>query len=53
MTSATAELTASLLDSGLAQSDLDTWVATLTEQASDLVDVATVEKEAAAVSSYF
>lgn len=51
--SATATLTATLYESGAAQDILDGWVATLTEQASDLVDPSTVTEEAAAVATYF
>lgn len=50
---ATAQLRADLYDSGAAQQILDAWVATLTAQAGDLVDAATVEQEAAAVAEQF
>ena len=49
----TAELKASLLDSGEAEAILTDWVELLTSQASDLVDPATVEAEAAQVAAQF
>jgi spore coat protein CotH len=50
---ALAELRASLYESGAAQSVLDEWVEVLTEGASDLVDSATIEQEAASVATYW
>ena len=50
---ATTDLTASLFTSGDAQEALDAWTATLTADASDLVDAATITKESAAVASSF
>ncbi|MEW6224812.1 MAG: CotH kinase family protein [Chloroflexota bacterium] len=47
----TAELKASLLDSGEAEAILADWVEVLTSQASDLVDPATVEAEAEQVAA--
>jgi spore coat protein CotH len=49
---ALAGLRASLYDSGAAQADIDRWQALLTEQASDLVDAATIEQEAEAVVGF-
>jgi spore coat protein CotH len=42
-----------LVDSGRAQEILDTWVAVLTDGASDLVDADTIQSEADAISAYF
>jgi spore coat protein CotH len=47
------ELRADLYGSGAAQEVLDRWVALLTEQATDLVDAATIESEADAIEAYF
>ncbi len=47
---ALADLQAELIDSWLAQSILDAWVSVLTVQAADLVDPATVETEAQAIT---
>lgn len=41
-----------LVDSGRAQEMLDTWVAVLTEGASDLVDTGTIQSEADAIAAY-
>src|SRR5665648_819564 len=49
---AVADLTAELIDSGVAAEVLATWVAVLTEHAGDLVDTATIEQDAAAVATY-
>jgi len=49
---ASAELTASLYDSGRAREILDAWTATLESQASDLIDVATLQSDADAVAAY-
>jgi spore coat protein CotH len=48
-----AELKESLYGSGDAAGVLDRWVALLEEQASDLVDPATVQQEAAKIAAYF
>jgi spore coat protein CotH len=50
---ASAELTASLYDSGRAQELLDAWSATLESQASDLIDAATLQSDADSVAAYF
>jgi len=50
---AKADLAEDLVDSGYTEDVLDQWVEVLTEQAGDLVDAATVEDEASAVSGYF
>lgn len=47
------QLKGELFASGKAAEILDSWVALLKEQASDLVDAATVDDEAAAVARYF
>jgi spore coat protein CotH len=47
------ELRAHLYASGAAQEVLDRWVQVLETQASDLLDSATIEKEAASVATYF
>lgn len=44
-----ADLTAELFDSGYAEDVLEEWTTLLTEQAGDLVDADTVEKEADAI----
>ncbi len=49
---AVADLTAELIDSGVAADVLATWVTVLTEHADDLVDTATIEQDAAAVATY-
>jgi hypothetical protein len=46
---ATSELTQSLFVSGAAAQIVDTWVDVLSEQASELVDPATIEAEADAI----
>ncbi|NLO27267.1 MAG: hypothetical protein GX113_03670 [Actinobacteria bacterium] len=48
-----ATLKAQLFDSGVAADVLARWVSLLETQASDLVDAATVQSEAAKISSYF
>lgn len=48
----TAELTELLFTSGAADEALATWTDVLTSQASDLVDVATIESDAAAISAF-
>lgn len=48
-----AELTDAFYTSGAAQQILDTWVATLTEQATDLVAADTITAEAAAIAEQF
>jgi spore coat protein CotH len=48
-----AELTAQLYDSGAAAGTLDEWVTLLKTQASDLVDSATVDQDAAKIAAYF
>jgi spore coat protein CotH len=48
-----AELTAQLYDSGAAAGTLDDWVTLLKTQASDLVDSATVDQDAAKIAAYF
>jgi spore coat protein CotH len=50
---ASAELRSALFESGEAQAVLDAWVDVLTEQAADLIDACTVQREAAAISAYF
>lgn len=50
---AKAELQATLYDSGAAQDVLDRWTALLEDQASGLVDSATLAEEAAAIEAYF
>ncbi len=50
---ATADLTATLYTSGAAQEILDRWTAVLEAQAGDLVDVATIESDAARIAEYF
>ena len=48
-----AELKSSLFQSGDAQEVLDTWVGVLKAQASDLLDSATIDQEAAKIATYF
>lgn len=48
-----AELQASLFDSGLAQSVLDTWAGVLESGATSMVDATTIESEAASLSERF
>lgn len=48
----TAELTELLFTSGAADEALATWTDVLTSQAWDLVDVATIESDAAAISAF-
>ena len=48
-----ADLQATLYESGAASDILDTWVQVLKTQASDLVDTATIDSEAAKISAYF
>ena len=50
---AQADLQATLYDSGAAQEVLDRWTALLEDQASGLVDSATLAEEAAAIEAYF
>ena len=50
---ATADLTSSLVTSGTAQKILDRWTALLTDEASDLVDPATVTAESESIASAF
>lgn len=50
---AKADLQATLYDSGAAQDVLDRWTALLEDQASGLVDSATLAEEAAAIEAYF
>ncbi len=46
------DLRTALYASGEAQEILDTWVAVLTDQASDLVPAETIESEASAIAEY-
>ena len=48
-----AELKSSLFQSGEGQTVLDTWVGVLKAQASDLLDSATIDQEAAKIATYF
>jgi spore coat protein CotH len=48
-----AELTETLYSSGAADQILDQWVATLTEQATDLVNAETITAEAADIAALF
>jgi spore coat protein CotH len=48
-----AELKSSLFQSGQGQTVLDTWVGVLKAQASDLLDSATIDQEAAKIATYF
>jgi spore coat protein CotH len=48
-----SDLRAQLYDSGLAQGVLDTWAGVLQAEAAELVDAATVEKEAASIAEHF
>ncbi|MBX3098544.1 MAG: CotH kinase family protein [Salinibacterium sp.] len=50
---AKVDLTASLFASGLAQSQLDAWVALLNSQAGDLITSDVVASDAASIESYF
>lgn len=50
---ATADLTSSLVTSGTAQEILDRWTALLTDEASDLVDPATIASESESIASAF
>lgn len=47
-----AELTAELYKSGVAADVLDEWVTLLKTQAADVIDLATVDQEASAISEY-
>ncbi len=47
---ATADLTASLYESGYAEQVLDAWAEVLTDQAADLVDAETISSEVAAIT---
>jgi spore coat protein CotH len=48
-----AELREQLYGTSAAQDVLDAWVEVLTEDASDLVDAATIDQEADAIAGYF
>jgi spore coat protein CotH len=50
---ALVDLRAELYAGGTATAILDEWVAVLTNDAADLVDAATVEREASAIAEYF
>ena len=50
--SASTELTEALFDSGVAETIVDTWVDMLSTEANGLVEIGTVETEAAAIRSW-